>query len=47
MAEVTGIVNNRPITTIPSEINESQPLAPSMLLTMKTQPLAPAPGHLV
>ena len=47
MAEVTGIVNNRPITTISSEIDEPQPLAPAMLLTMKTRPLAPAPGHFV
>ena len=47
MAEVTGIVNSRPIATIPSDIDEPQPLTPAMLLTMKTRPLAPTPGHFV
>ena len=47
MAEVTGIVNSRPIATIPSDIDEPQPLNPAMLLTMKTRPLAPTPGHFV
>lgn len=47
MAEATGIVNSRPIATIPSESDEPQPLTPAMLLTMKTQPLAPPPGHFV
>ena len=35
MAEVTAIVNARPITTIPSNSDEPQPLSPAMLLTMK------------
>ena len=47
MAEATGIVNSRPIATIPSDSDEPQPLTPAMLLTMKTQPLAPPPGHFV
>ena len=36
MAEVTGIVNSRPIATIPSDTEEPQPLTPAMLPTMKT-----------
>ena len=44
MAEVTGIVNARPISAIPSEVGQPQPLTPAMLLTMKTRPLAPPPG---
>lgn len=47
MAEATGIVNSRPIATIPSDTNEPQPLTPAMLLTMKTHPLTPSPGHFV
>ena len=47
MAEATGIVNSRPIATIPSDTNEPQPLTPAMLLTMKTHPLKPSPGHFV
>ena len=35
MAEVTAIVNARPITTVPSDTDEPQPLSPAMLLTMK------------
>ncbi len=44
MAEVTGIVNNRPITAISSDIDQPSPLTPSMLLTTKKRPLAPPPG---
>lgn len=44
MAEVTGIVNSRPISAIPSDTDEPQPLTPNALLTMKTRPLAPHPG---
>lgn len=44
MAEVVGIVNSRPIATIPSDIDQPQPLAPNMLLTMKTRPLSAVPG---
>ncbi|XP_078380254.1 uncharacterized protein LOC144663213 [Oculina patagonica] len=47
MAEVTAIVNARPITTVPSDTEEPQPLSPAMLLTMKTRPLGPPPGEFV
>lgn len=47
MAEVTGIVNSRPIATIPSDADEPRPLTPTMLLTMKTRPLVPTPGQFV
>ena len=42
MAEVTGIVNSRPISALLSD--QPQPLTPNMLLTMKTRPLLSAPG---
>ena len=45
MAEVTAIVNGRPITTVLSDTEEPEPLSPSMLLTMKTRPLSPPPGE--
>ena len=45
MAEVTAIVNSRPISAIPSDIDEPQPLTPNMLLTMKTHPLGPPAGN--
>ena len=45
MAEVTAIVNARPITTVLSDTEEPEPLSPSMLLTMKTRPLGPPPGE--
>ena len=41
MAAVTAIVNARPISAIPTDADEPQPLSPSMLLTMKTRPLDP------
>ncbi|CAB3983014.1 PREDICTED: uncharacterized protein LOC107357656 [Paramuricea clavata] len=44
MAEVSGIVNSRPISTIPSDADQPQPLTPNMLLTMKTKPLVSPPG---
>lgn len=47
MAEVTGIVNSRPIATLPSDVDEPQPLTPTMVLTMKMRPLTPPPGHFV
>lgn len=47
VAEVTAIVNDHPIFAIPADADESQPLAPSMLLTMKTRPLDPPPGNFV
>lgn len=45
MAKVTGIVNLRPISAIPSDIDEQQQLNPNALLTMKTRPLLPPPGE--
>ena len=47
MAEVTGIVNSLPSATIPSDLEEPQPLTPTILLTMKARPLAPPPGQFV
>ena len=47
MAEVTAIVNARPIAAMPTDTDEPQPLSPSMLLTMKTRPLGPPPGNFV
>lgn len=44
MSEVAAIVNARPITAIPSDIDEPLPLTPAMLLTQKTRPLGPLPG---
>jgi hypothetical protein len=44
MAEITGIINSRPIAVVPSGIDQPQPLTPNMLLTMKTRPLLPPPG---
>ena len=45
MAEVTEIVNFRPIGIIPSDIEEPQPLTLAMLLTIKTRPLTASPGE--
>ena len=45
MSEVAAIVNSRPITALPSDIDEPQPLTPAMLLTQKTRPLRPLPGN--
>ena len=47
MAEVTAIVNARPISAIPTDADEPQPLSPSMLLTMKTHQIGPPPGNFV
>ena len=47
MAEVTGIVNSRPISAIPSDTDDPQPLTLNALLTMKTRPLAPPPGDFI
>ena len=47
MAEVAAIVNARPITTVPSDTDEPQPISPAMLLTMKARPLGPLPGEFV
>jgi hypothetical protein len=44
MAEITGIINSRPIAVVPSDIDQPEPLTPNMLLTMKTRPLLPPPG---
>ena len=45
LAEVSAIVNARPIATISSDIDDPQPLSPSMLLTLKSRPLFPPPGN--
>ena len=45
-AEVTGIANSRPITTISADPEQQQPLTPNSLLTMKTGPLIPPFGVL-
>ena len=47
MAEVTGIVNSRPISALSSDTDEPQPLSPAMLITMKTRPYASLPGIFV
>ena len=47
MAEVTAIVNNRPIAAVTVDIDEPLPLSPSMLLTMKSKPLLAPPGVFV
>ena len=44
MAEVAAIVNARPITALPSDIDEPLPLTPAMLLMQKTRPLGPLLG---
>ena len=45
MSEVAAIVNSRPITALPSDIDEPQLLTPAMLLTQKTRPLRLLPGN--
>ena len=47
MAEVTAIVNARPIAAVPSDADDPFPLSPAMLLNMKTRPLGPPPGDFV
>ena len=47
MAEVSSIVNNRPITVISADADEPVPLSPAMLLTMKQKPLFPPLGVFV
>lgn len=47
LAEVSAIVNARPIATVPSDVEDPQPLSPSMLLTLKSRPLLPPPGNFV
>ena len=46
MAEITGIINCRPIAVLPTDIEEAQPLTPAMLLT-KIKLLSPPPGIFV
>lgn len=45
MAEVAAIVNARPISALPSDPDDPQPLSPAMLLTMKTHPTGPPLGQ--
>jgi hypothetical protein len=47
MAEVSSIVNNRPITAVSADTDTPVPLSPSMLLTMKQKPLLSPPGVFV
>ena len=47
LAEVAAIVNARPISTIPSDVDDPQPLSPALLLTMKSRPLLPLPGNFI
>ena len=47
MAEVTSIVNARPVALVPTDADEPQPLSPSMLLTMKARPAGTPPGVFV
>lgn len=47
MAEVTAILNARPIALVPTDVEEPQPLSPSMLLTMKARPSGTPPGVFV
>ncbi len=46
MSEVAEIVNAQPITAIPSNVDEPQPLTPAMLLTQKSRPIGPLPGSI-
>ena len=46
MAEVTGIINSRPIAALSSEADRPQPLTPNILLTMKSGPILPPPWRL-
>ena len=47
MAEVSAIVNARPIASLPTCTDHPQPLSPAMLLTIKTRPLLSPPGVFV
>ena len=47
MPEVAGIVSNRPLTAISTDIDQPSPLTPAMLLTTKKRPLSPPPGKFV
>lgn len=47
MAEVTAIVNNRPLVAVSDDPSIPEILTPSILLTQKTLPLKPAPGNFV
>ena len=44
MAEISAIVNSRPISALLTDSNHPQPLNPNMLLWMKSRPLLPPPG---
>jgi hypothetical protein len=45
MAEVSAIVNNRPLTAISNDLSAPELLPPSTLLTRKTLPLKQSPGN--
>ena len=44
MAEVSAIVNNRPLVPVPNDPEAPDILTPAMILTQKTLPLLPPPG---
>ena len=43
--QVTGTINAQPLSAIPSDMDDPQPLSTAMLITMKTRPLGPPPGN--
>ncbi|XP_048576716.1 uncharacterized protein LOC116603307 [Nematostella vectensis] len=45
IAEVAAIVNARPISALPMDADQPQPLSPAMLLSMKERPTGPPPGR--
>ena len=47
MAEVNAIVNACPITLVPTDVDEPQPLSPSMPLPMETRLAGTSPGVFV
>ena len=47
MAEVSAVVNARPITSLPTCTDHPQPLSPATLLSMKTRPLLSPAGVFV
>ena len=44
MCEVEGVNNSRPLTTIPGEVDDMEPLTPSHILMTKSTVILPPPG---
>ena len=44
MCEVEAIINSRPLTTVPGEPNDLEPLSPNHILTTKSTVILPPPG---